>query len=118
MNEIITLNNISYKYTDEENQYALDNISFSIEKGEWIAIIGPNGSGKSTLAKTINGLVEPESGEVKVGEFDLNEQNIWSIREMVGMVFQNPDNQFVGSTVQDDVAFGLEKSWYSKRSNG
>ncbi|MFJ1627844.1 energy-coupling factor ABC transporter ATP-binding protein [Marinilactibacillus psychrotolerans] len=108
MNEIITLNNISYKYTDEENQYALDNISFSIEKGEWIAIIGPNGSGKSTLAKTINGLVEPESGEVKVGEFDLNEQNIWSIREMVGMVFQNPDNQFVGSTVQDDVAFGLE----------
>ncbi|MFL2075255.1 energy-coupling factor ABC transporter ATP-binding protein [Marinilactibacillus psychrotolerans] len=108
MNEIITLKNISYKYTDEENQYALDNISFSIEKGEWIAIIGPNGSGKSTLAKTINGLVEPESGEVKVGEFDLNEQNIWSIREMVGMVFQNPDNQFVGSTVQDDVAFGLE----------
>lgn len=108
MNEIITLNNISYKYMDEENQYALDNISFSIEKGEWIAIIGPNGSGKSTLAKTINGLVEPESGEVKVGEFDLNEQNIWSIREMVGMVFQNPDNQFVGSTVQDDVAFGLE----------
>ncbi|API88115.1 energy-coupling factor transporter ATPase [Marinilactibacillus sp. 15R] len=108
MNEIITLKNISYKYTDEETQYALDNISFSIEKGEWIAIIGPNGSGKSTLAKTINGLVEPESGEVKVGKFDLNENNIWSIREMVGMVFQNPDNQFVGSTVQDDVAFGLE----------
>lgn len=108
MTEIIRLNNITYKYTDEDLRPALQDVSFSITKGEWVAIIGPNGSGKSTLAKTINGLIEPDSGEVEVGGLMLNEKNVWSIREMVGMVFQNPDNQFVGSTVQDDVAFGLE----------
>lgn len=108
MNEIVTVNQISYHYTEEDARPALDDVSFSINKGEWIAIIGPNGSGKSTLAKAINGLIEPSGGEVKVGPYELNEENIWSIREMVGMVFQNPDNQFVGSTVQDDVAFGLE----------
>ncbi|MFC6463853.1 energy-coupling factor ABC transporter ATP-binding protein [Marinilactibacillus sp. GCM10026970] len=108
MSEIIKINHISYKYTDEQTQNALNDVSFTIDKGEWIAVIGPNGSGKSTLAKTINGLIEPRSGDVLVGDLELNEQNIWSIREMVGMVFQNPDNQFVGSTVQDDVAFGLE----------
>ncbi|MFO8068924.1 MAG: energy-coupling factor ABC transporter ATP-binding protein [Alkalibacterium sp.] len=108
MTEIIRLKNITYKYADEDLRPALQDVSFSINKGEWVAIIGPNGSGKSTLAKTINGLIEPDSGEVKVGGMMLNEQNVWSIRAMVGMVFQNPDNQFVGSTVQDDVAFGLE----------
>lgn len=108
MTEIIRLNNITYKYTDEDTRPALNDVSFSIKRGEWVAIIGPNGSGKSTLAKTINGLIEPDSGDVEVGGLMLNEKNVWSIREMVGMVFQNPDNQFVGSTVQDDVAFGLE----------
>lgn len=108
MSEIITLNNVSYHYLGEDNRPALNDVSFTINKGEWIAIIGPNGSGKSTLAKTINGLVEPQEGKVRVGNLLLNEENVWSIREMVGMVFQNPDNQFVGSTVQDDVAFGLE----------
>ncbi|MER2063461.1 MAG: energy-coupling factor ABC transporter ATP-binding protein [Alkalibacterium sp.] len=108
MTEIIRLDNITYKYDDEDQRPALQDVSFSIEQGEWVAIIGPNGSGKSTLAKTINGLIEPDSGEVEVGGLMLNEKNVWSIREMVGMVFQNPDNQFVGSTVQDDVAFGLE----------
>lgn len=108
MSEIINVQNISYKYTDEDQRPALQDVSFSINRGEWVAIIGPNGSGKSTLAKTINGLIEPDSGEVTVGGLSLNEENVWSIRQMVGMVFQNPDNQFVGSTVQDDVAFGLE----------
>src|SRR5690554_5972545 len=108
MSEIINVQNISYKYTDEDQRPALQDVSFSINRGEWVAIIGPNGSGKSTLAKTINGLIEPDSGVVEVGGLTLNEKNVWSIREMVGMVFQNPDNQFVGSTVQDDVAFGLE----------
>jgi len=108
MTEIIRLDNITYKYDDEDQRPALQDVSFSIEQGEWVAIIGPNGSGKSTLAKTINGLIEPDGGEVEVGGLMLNEKNVWSIREMVGMVFQNPDNQFVGSTVQDDVAFGLE----------
>ena len=108
MHKIITLKNISYQYHTTDSSPALKNISLSIEAGEWVAIIGHNGSGKSTLAKTINGLVAPNQGEVTVGGLILSEQNIWEIRKLVGMVFQNPDNQFVGSTVQDDVAFGLE----------
>lgn len=108
MDKIITLKNISYQYHTTDTRPALNNISLSIEAGEWVAIIGHNGSGKSTLAKTINGLIAPTQGEVTVGGLILSEQNIWEIRKLVGMVFQNPDNQFVGSTVQDDVAFGLE----------
>ncbi len=108
MEPIIELGKINYKYQPDDPRPALKDISFTIKQGEWIAIIGHNGSGKSTLAKTINGLLLPESGIVKVGNQTLNEENIWSIRQMVGMVFQNPDNQFVGSTVEDDVAFGLE----------
>lgn len=108
MSEIISVKNVTYRYDDEDQRAALQDVSFSVTKGEWVAIIGPNGSGKSTLAKTINGLIEPDEGDVTVGGMPLNEKNVWSIREMVGMVFQNPDNQFVGSTVQDDVAFGLE----------
>ncbi|MBF8807134.1 MAG: energy-coupling factor ABC transporter ATP-binding protein [Enterococcus lacertideformus] len=108
MEPIIELEKINYKYQPDDPRPALKDISFTINRGEWIAIIGHNGSGKSTLAKTINGLLLPESGGVKVGNQTLNEDNIWSIRRMVGMVFQNPDNQFVGSTVEDDVAFGLE----------
>lgn len=114
MKKIITLKNISYQYHDTDERPALKNVSLSIEEGEWIAIIGHNGSGKSTLAKTINGLVAPSQGEVTVGGLILSEENIWNIREMVGMVFQNPDNQFVGSTVQDDVAFGLENQGVSR----
>lgn len=108
MNKIITLNNLVYTYNETDLRPALNGVSLEIEEGEWIAIIGPNGSGKSTLAKTINGLIAPDSGEVFIDQLPLTEENIWSIREKVGMVFQNPDNQFVGSTVQDDVAFGLE----------
>ncbi|EOH91456.1 energy-coupling factor ABC transporter ATP-binding protein [Enterococcus villorum] len=108
MEPIIELGKINYKYQPDDPRPALKDVSFTINHGEWIAIIGHNGSGKSTLAKTINGLLLPESGTVKVGNQTLNEENIWSIRRMVGMVFQNPDNQFVGSTVEDDVAFGLE----------
>lgn len=107
MKPIIELNAITVRYSEEERA-ALNNVSFSINKGEWVALIGHNGSGKSTLAKTINGLILPQEGSVSVGELPLNEENIWNIRKMVGMVFQNPDNQFVGSTVEDDVAFGLE----------
>lgn len=108
MEPIIELEKINYKYQPDDLRPALKDVSFTIDKGEWIAIIGHNGSGKSTLAKTINGLLLPESGVVKVGNQVLDEENIWTIRQMVGMVFQNPDNQFVGSTVEDDVAFGLE----------
>lgn len=108
MKPIIELNNLTFKYQQADERPALNDVSLSINEGEWVAIIGHNGSGKSTLAKTINGLHLPESGTVSVGGNQLNEENIWSIRKMVGMVFQNPDNQFVGATVEDDVAFGLE----------
>ncbi|MFS7423656.1 energy-coupling factor ABC transporter ATP-binding protein [Carnobacterium maltaromaticum] len=110
MEKIIKLDDISYKYHPNEEVEALKNVSLSIEKGEWVAIIGHNGSGKSTLAKTINGLLAPINGTVTVGNQLLTEETVWDVRRMVGMVFQNPDNQFVGSTVQDDVAFGLENS--------
>lgn len=108
MEEIVQLNNISFSYSEEDLRPALNNVSLSINKGEWIAVIGPNGSGKSTLAKTINGLIEADAGEVIIGGTKLTEESVWDVRRKVGMVFQNPDNQFVGSTVQDDVAFGLE----------
>lgn len=108
MNEIIELRNVTFSYSEEDARPALNNVSLTIRQGEWIAIIGPNGSGKSTLAKTINGLIEANSGEVIIEGVPLNAETVWDVRKKIGMVFQNPDNQFVGSTVQDDVAFGLE----------
>lgn len=108
MDSIINLQDITFTYDIDAPRPALSEVSLEIKRGEWVAIIGHNGSGKSTLAKTINGLLLPQSGRIQVGNMDLNEGNIWEIRKMVGMVFQNPDNQFVGSTVEDDVAFGME----------
>lgn len=108
MSDIITVNNIKYKYNIDDNHLALNDVSFSVKQGEWLSIVGPNGSGKSTLAKTLNGLIAPQEGSVQVDGLDLTMENVWDIRQRVGMVFQNPDNQFVGATVQDDVAFGLE----------
>lgn len=108
MNEIIELRNVTFSYSEEDARPALNKVSLTIQQGEWIAIIGPNGSGKSTLAKTINGLIEANSGEVIIEGIPLNAETVWDVRKKIGMVFQNPDNQFVGSTVQDDVAFGLE----------
>lgn len=107
MEPIIEINHIEFSY-QEEAAPALKDVNFSINKGEWIAIVGHNGSGKSTLAKAINGLHLPQKGTVSVGGMELSEESVWDIRRMVGMVFQNPDNQFVGATVEDDVAFGLE----------
>ena len=108
MQPIIEMKDLTFRYQEEDQTPALNKVSLSINQGEWIAIIGHNGSGKSTLAKTINGLLLPESGSIKVNGQEINEKNIWEVRRNVGMVFQNPDNQFVGSTVEDDVAFGLE----------
>lgn len=108
MSDIITVNNIKYKYNIDDDHLALNDVSFSVKQGEWLSIVGPNGSGKSTLAKTLNGLIAPQEGSVQVDGLDLTMENVWDIRQRVGMVFQNPDNQFVGATVQDDVAFGLE----------
>lgn len=112
MNEILSLHEVTYTYTPEEpeTRNAVDSISFSVNDGEWIAIVGHNGSGKSTMAKLMNGLLFPQNGEVRVLGETLNEENLWDIRSQMGMVFQNPDNQFVGATVQDDVAFALENN--------
>ncbi|MGI8387042.1 energy-coupling factor ABC transporter ATP-binding protein [Robertmurraya sp. P23] len=104
---IVQIENVSFKY-DLQEEYALNDVSFNINKGEWLAIVGHNGSGKSTLAKLLNGLQFAEKGSVTIGETKISEESVWDTRKMVGMVFQNPDNQFVGTTVQDDVAFGLE----------
>lgn len=89
----------------------LDQISFKIKRGSWTSLIGHNGSGKSTISKLINGLLLPDSANnsrITVLGMTLNQKTVWDVREKVGIVFQNPDNQFVGATVGDDVAFGLE----------
>nr|WP_289038543.1 energy-coupling factor ABC transporter ATP-binding protein [uncultured Allobacillus sp.] len=104
---MIEFNKVSYSY-DKDRGNAVDELSLSIEQNEWIALIGHNGSGKSTVAKLMNGLLLPTDGNISVGGLPLSEDTYWEIRKKVGMVFQNPENQFVGTTVMDDVAFGLE----------
>ncbi|KIL72057.1 energy-coupling factor ABC transporter ATP-binding protein [Bacillus badius] len=106
---IISINRVHFRYP-EQTEYALKDITFQVAKGEWLAIVGHNGSGKSTLAKMLNGLHYPQEGEVTICDFPLKDEFVWDIRRRLGMVFQNPDNQFVGTTVQDDVAFGLENN--------
>ncbi|MDH5163822.1 energy-coupling factor ABC transporter ATP-binding protein [Heyndrickxia oleronia] len=107
--QIISIEHVFYRYPGQD-PYVLKDISLSINEGEWLAIVGHNGSGKSTLAKMLNGLHYPEKGEVRIDTLPLTEETVWEIRKQIGMVFQNPDNQFVGTTVQDDVAFGLENN--------
>ncbi|WLD93557.1 energy-coupling factor ABC transporter ATP-binding protein [Alkalihalobacillus sp. AL-G] len=110
MTELIKVKNASFRY-DENGPYRLSDIDLTIEQGEWIAVVGHNGSGKSTLAKLLNGLLIPNKGTVEIGTYMTErEKDLWEIRKRVGMVFQNPDNQFVGTTVKDDVAFGLENN--------
>ncbi|WP_421102077.1 energy-coupling factor ABC transporter ATP-binding protein [Sporosarcina psychrophila] len=112
MKEILSMDNVSYSYDSEDEvaKKAVDGVSFTVQEDEWIAIVGHNGSGKSTLAKLMIGLLFPEEGDINVFIEKLTENNIWEIRSRMGFVFQNPDNQFVGSTVQDDVAFALENN--------
>ncbi|MFX3618241.1 MAG: energy-coupling factor ABC transporter ATP-binding protein [Sporolactobacillus sp.] len=108
MEKIIEVKDLSYRYNGDQ-PLVLDHVNFSVRQGEWLAIIGHNGSGKSTLAKCLNGLIVPEAGKVTVDGYQTGDESmIWEIRRRVGMVFQNPDNQFVGATVRDDVAFGME----------
>ena len=109
---MIECRNLIFKYTAGENQeekIAINDVNLQIKEGEFIAILGHNGSGKSTMAKHMNALLIPTEGKMLVNKMDTSDMNnLWNIRETAGMVFQNPDNQFVGSTVEDDVAFGLE----------
>ncbi len=102
----IELKDVEFSYDNERN--AVNKVSFSIEKGSYTTIIGHNGSGKSTIAKLIIGLLARKSGDIHVCGYELNLENLQEIRSRVGIVFQNPDNQFIGSTVRDDIAFGLE----------
>lgn len=108
MTNIITVNNLFFKYDSNQIHYQLENVSFHVKQGEWLSIIGHNGSGKSTTVRLIDGLLEAESGQIIIDGQELTEDNVWELRHKIGMVFQNPDNQFVGATVEDDVAFGLE----------
>lgn len=101
---LIQIQDLTYEYDD----FKLGPLNLKIEKDQWISVIGRNGSGKSTLARLIDGLIEAQSGTVTVDGLEVNEQNVWQIRSQIGVVFQNPDNQFVGANVEDDVAFGLE----------
>ncbi len=103
----LEVSNLTYSYSNHD-ELTLDNISFSIEKGSYVSIVGPNGSGKSTLARLIIGLLNKKSGEITVLGEPLSKKTIRSIRKKVGIIFQNPDNQFIGATVEDDIAFGLE----------
>lgn len=104
----IDVKHLKFKYDDNQDNYTLDDLSFHVKQSEWLSIIGHNGSGKSTTVRLIDGLLAAESGDIFVENELLTEDNVWNIRQKIGMVFQNPDNQFVGATVEDDVAFGLE----------
>lgn len=106
MKDIIKVEDVSFAY-DEEHE-TIDHISFSIQKGQYVTILGHNGSGKSTIAKLLIGLLEKKSGSIWVADKELTLENLYAIREHIGIVFQNPDNQFIGATVRDDIAFGLE----------
>lgn len=105
----LKLENVSFKYSEEDDSFALKNINFSVEEGEFVAVLGHNGSGKSTLARLINGLLEADEGKIYVFGMDVSDsKNIFEVRKNVGIVFQNPDNQMVASIVEDDIAFGPE----------
>ena len=108
MKNIIEVKNLSYRYDLKSEDYILKDVSFHVKQGEWLSIVGHNGSGKSTTVRLIDGLLEAESGDIIISGDKLTSDNVWEKRRQIGMVFQNPDNQFVGATVEDDVAFGLE----------
>ena len=95
-----------FSYDDKID--AVKGISFDVQEGSYTTIIGHNGSGKSTIAKLLIGLLEKKSGSIRIDGMELNEENLYDIRDKIGIVFQNPDNQFIGATVADDIAFGLE----------
>lgn len=108
MKSIIEVKDLSFRYKEDQEYYDVNNVSFHVKRGEWLSIVGHNGSGKSTTIRLIDGLLEAESGEIWIDGQLLSPENVWDLRRQIGMVFQNPDNQFVGATVEDDVAFGLE----------
>lgn len=106
---MIEIKNLFFKYNPDDERNVLNNLNLVIKEGEFLAVLGHNGSGKSTLAKLINGLLLPSSGDVIVNNLNTkNDKDVWTIRSIAGMVFQNPDNQLVATMVEEDVAFGPE----------
>src|SRR5690554_3152399 len=102
----IEVKDLVFKYSKKNK--AINNINLTIDKGEFVCILGHNGSGKSTLAKLIVGLLKATAGQIFINGVELTEDTVDELRKNIGIVFQNPDNQFVGVTVKDDIAFGLE----------
>ncbi|AIQ44845.1 cobalt transporter ATP-binding subunit [Paenibacillus sp. FSL R7-0273] len=103
---VISLEGVAFGYDPEHP--ILHDITLSVPRGQWVSIVGPNGCGKSTLVKLLNALLPKSAGEIVVSGHRLEEETIGSIRNSIGMVFQNPDNQFIGATVEEDILFGLE----------
>lgn len=103
---MIRMEQIAFHYPKREALF--ENLSLHIEKGQWVSIVGPNGAGKSTLAKLINGLLSPAAGQIQVDGLPVTREHVDEVRKKVGYLFQNPDNQFIATTVRDDIAFGLE----------
>jgi energy-coupling factor transport system ATP-binding protein len=109
---IIEIKNLSFEYV--QGRTVLEDIDLTIKKGEWVTILGHNGSGKSTLSKLIVGLLKAKTGDIVVDGILLNEDSVYDVRKKIGIVFQNPDNQFVGVTVEDDIAFGMENLCFAR----
>lgn len=110
--DAVRVENLNYSYHGDK--LTIDDISFTIPQGSYTTVIGHNGSGKSTLAKLLLGLLEKKSGNIYINDLELNYDNLDKIRNNIGIVFQNPDNQFIGSTVRDDIAFGLENHCFPR----
>lgn len=106
-NSVIVFKNVSFQYQSDAS-FTLKDVSFNISKGQWTSIVGHNGSGKSTIAKLMIGIEKVKSGEIFYNNQAITDDNFEKLRKDIGIVFQNPDNQFVGSIVKYDVAFGLE----------
>lgn len=108
----VRLEHLSYSYKNYDNineeDLTINDVNFDIYEGEYVALIGHNGSGKSTLAKLIIGLYVQLKGQIYIFDQEMNDDNVYELRRNLGIIFQNPDNQFIGSTVRDDIAFGLE----------
>lgn len=108
----VRLEHLSYSYKNDDNineeDLTINDVNFDIYEGEYVALIGHNGSGKSTLAKLIIGLYVQLKGKIYIFDQEMNDDNVYELRRNLGIIFQNPDNQFIGSTVRDDIAFGLE----------
>ena len=104
---MIEIKDLKFKYQGAEN-YALTDLNLVIPRGKYIAVLGHNGSGKSTLSKLISGLYKPTEGEIVIDNIVISKATLKRVRQKIGIIFQNPDNQFIGSTVEDDIAFGLE----------